>query len=66
MFNYIYNIVNDIYYGYIEVKCCNRNCNRVFKFARNNINIKGNNRDRNSNKNRNNNNNNSKTNNNNK
>ena len=39
MFDYIYNIMNDIYYGYIEVKCCNSNCNRVFKFARNNINI---------------------------
>ena len=39
MFDFIYNIMNDIYLGYVEVKCSNRNCNRIFKFSRNNINI---------------------------
>ncbi len=35
MINYFTNILQDIYYGYIEVKCCNNNCNQVFKISRN-------------------------------
>jgi hypothetical protein len=35
MFTYINNIILDIYYGYIEVKCCNKSCNNKFKFSRN-------------------------------
>ena len=31
--------MNDIYLGYIEVKCANRDCNRVYKFSRNSFNI---------------------------
>ena len=37
VYNYMTNIGSDIIYGYIEVKCSNRNCSRVFKFARNNF-----------------------------
>ena len=36
MFDYIYNIVNDIYYGYLIIKCANNNCKRTFKILRNN------------------------------
>ena len=43
IYNYIkntsYNIVTDIVYGYIEVKCANRDCNRIYKFSRNSLNI---------------------------
>ncbi len=35
LYNYIVNIGTDIIYGYIEVKCANPTCNRVFKFSRN-------------------------------
>jgi hypothetical protein len=38
--NYIYNMMNDIYYGYIKIKCSNNKCNNVFNISRNNI-IKG-------------------------
>jgi hypothetical protein len=39
MFDYIYNVVNDmyyVYYGYITIKCANNNCKRTFKISRNN------------------------------
>ncbi len=36
MFNYIQNILGDIFYGYIEVKCANNTCGRIFKLTRNN------------------------------
>lgn len=32
---YMWNVVKDVTYGYLEVKCCNRNCGRVFKISRN-------------------------------
>ncbi len=35
MFDYIYNIVNDIYYGYLIIKCANNTCKRTFKISRN-------------------------------
>ena len=38
MFTYLSNIALDIYYGYVEVKCVNPLCNRVFKLSRNNVN----------------------------
>ncbi len=38
MFDYIYNVVNDIYYGYLIIKCANKNCKRIFKISRNNYN----------------------------
>lgn len=36
MFDFIYNIANDIYYGYLSIKCSNKYCKRVFKVSRNN------------------------------
>jgi hypothetical protein len=33
--SYLWNAVKDCTYGYIEVKCCNSICNRVFKVSRN-------------------------------
>ncbi len=36
-YNKISNIVKDICYGYIEIKCSNNNCNKTFKLARNTI-----------------------------
>ena len=36
MFDYIYNVVNDIYYGYLIIKCANNNCKRTFKISRTN------------------------------
>ena len=36
MFDYIYNIINDMYYGYITIKCANKKCERIFKISRNN------------------------------
>ena len=35
MFYYLWNVAKDVTFGYIEVKCCNRNCGRVFKISRN-------------------------------
>jgi hypothetical protein len=37
MFSYITNILGDIFYGYIEVKCANKGCRRIFKLTRNNF-----------------------------
>jgi hypothetical protein len=37
MFEYLSNVALDVYYGYIEIKCVNKNCNRIFKFSRNKI-----------------------------
>jgi hypothetical protein len=37
MFTYIQNILGDVFYGYIEVKCVNNTCNRVHKITRNNF-----------------------------
>jgi hypothetical protein len=34
-FNYCKNILSDIYYGYIEIKCANKLCGRVHKISRN-------------------------------
>ncbi len=39
MFTYLTNIALDIYYGYIEIKCVNPTCNRVFKMSRNKLDI---------------------------
>ncbi len=39
MFSYLSNIALDIYYGYVEVKCVNPMCNRVFKFSRNKLDL---------------------------
>ena len=39
MFSYISNIFQDIYYGYIEIKCANPNCSRIFKMSRNKLDI---------------------------
>ncbi len=33
--SYVWNILKDCTFGYIEVKCCNTRCNRVFKVSRN-------------------------------
>jgi hypothetical protein len=41
MLFYIKNVLSDIIFGYIEVKCCNKMCNSKFKIARNNINVNG-------------------------
>jgi hypothetical protein len=35
MFTYIQNVLGDMIYGYIEIKCANKLCNRVFKLTRN-------------------------------
>jgi hypothetical protein len=32
---YYLNIIKDITYGYVEVKCCNKSCNRISKVSRN-------------------------------
>ena len=37
MFDFIYNIMNDIYYGYIIIKCANNKCKNVFYLSRNNF-----------------------------
>jgi hypothetical protein len=37
MFTYLSNIALDIYYGYVEIKCVNPSCNRIFKMARNKL-----------------------------
>ncbi len=37
IYNYFTNIGADIIYGYVEVKCANNNCGRIFKFARNTL-----------------------------
>ena len=37
MFYYIKNVLGDMIFGYIEVKCANKLCNRVFKLTRNNF-----------------------------
>jgi hypothetical protein len=36
MFSYIQNVLGDVFYGYMEVKCANKLCNRLFKLTRNN------------------------------
>ena len=30
------NVLQDFIYGYIEIKCVNESCNRIFKISRNN------------------------------
>ena len=37
MFTYLSNIALDIYYGYINIKCVNKNCNQIFKMSRNKL-----------------------------
>ncbi len=39
IYNYITNIGANIFYGYVEVKCANHKCRRVYKFSRNNFNM---------------------------
>ena len=39
MFDYIKNLTSDIIFGYVDVKCANKECNRIHKFARNNLNF---------------------------
>jgi hypothetical protein len=39
IYNYINNVGADIVYGYVEVKCANRNCRRIYKFSRNSLNM---------------------------
>ena len=43
MFYYLKNITSDIIFGYVDVKCANKYCNRIHKFARNNIDFNTNN-----------------------
>lgn len=43
MYSYLKNITSDIIYGYVDVKCANKNCNRIYKFARNNLDFNTNN-----------------------
>ena len=31
----IINNIRDIFYGYIQVKCANPNCSKIFKISRN-------------------------------
>lgn len=31
---YIKDKFNDIIYGYVDVKCCNKNCSRIHKLSR--------------------------------
>lgn len=31
---YLKNKLYDIFFGYIEVKCCNKNCNSIHKISR--------------------------------
>ncbi len=38
VYNYVTNIGADIIYGYVEVKCANRNCQTIYKFSRNTLN----------------------------
>ncbi len=35
LYNYFVNISFDIIYGYIQIKCANPNCNKIFKLSRN-------------------------------
>lgn len=35
MLSYISNIIQDIYYGYVEIKCANPYCSQTFKVSRN-------------------------------
>ena len=37
MFSYFSNVAKDIYYGYVNVKCANKNCSRIFKISRNRL-----------------------------
>lgn len=37
MFSYIQNVLGDMIFGYIEVKCANKLCNGIFKLTRNNF-----------------------------
>jgi hypothetical protein len=39
IYNYITNVGADIMYGYIEVKCANRDCKAIYKFTRNSLNM---------------------------
>jgi hypothetical protein len=32
---YLWNVAKDITFGYLELKCCNKNCVRTFKISRN-------------------------------
>ncbi len=32
---YYYNVFKDMVFGYVEVRCCNKLCNRVLKVSRN-------------------------------
>ena len=41
MITYFSNVLQDIFYGYIEIKCVNESCKRVFKISRNKINLYG-------------------------
>lgn len=43
MFYYLKNITSDIIFGYVDVKCANKNCNKIHKFSRNNIDFNTNN-----------------------
>ncbi len=36
MFEYLSNIMKDLFYGYVEIKCVNPTCNRIFRLSRNN------------------------------
>jgi len=38
MITYLSNLIQDIYYGYVNVKCVNKSCSRVFKMSRNTLN----------------------------
>ncbi len=37
MLTYFTNVITDLIYGYVEIKCVNKKCNRTFKFCRNDL-----------------------------
>ncbi len=40
---YYFNVIQDILFGYVEVRCCNKTCNRVIKVSRNLLETSGSN-----------------------
>ena len=34
-YEFIKNTILDLFYGYVEIRCANKLCNRVYKLSRN-------------------------------